>query len=138
MIPKTNIVSEYFKPINKRHIEYINNAMACGDRLNVIVYSDHQLALKGSKMFQKVDESFIIVSNIKSIDDVLLSIDRDNTQFETFKHLHFNLNDLYQLAFARCGHQNNQFIPEAPVCLGLGIEGLEEKIHSSGWFLNLN
>jgi cytidyltransferase-like protein len=139
MKPKAIIVSGYFNPIHKGHIEYFNNAKACGDRLIVIVNSDHQRALKGSKEFQKEDERVFIVSNIKSVDEVMLSIDQDRTQCETIKSLHVKLNDSYQLAFANGGDQNNTSILEAPVCLELGIElidGLGNKIQSSSWLLN--
>ena len=58
MKPKAIIVSGYFNPIHKGHIEYFNNAKAKGDKLIVIVNSDHQRALKGSKEFQK-EEVFV-------------------------------------------------------------------------------
>lgn len=138
MKPKAIIVSGYFNPIHKGHIEYFNNAKACGDRLIVIVNSDHQRALKGSKEFQKEDERVFIVSNIKSVDEVILSIDQDRTQCETIKTLYSKLKDTYLLAFANGGDQNNTSIPEAPVCLELGIElieGLGDKIQSSSWLL---
>jgi hypothetical protein len=95
--------------------------------------------LKGSKEFQKEDERVFIVSNIKSVDEVILSIDQDRTQCETIKRLHDKLNDSYELAFANGGDQNNTSIPEAPICLELGIElieGLGDKIQSSSWLLN--
>jgi cytidyltransferase-like protein len=138
MKQKAIIVSGYFNPIHKGHIEYFNNAKACGDRLIVIVNSDHQRALKGSKEFQKEDERVFIVSNIKSVDEVILSIDQDRTQCETIKTLYSKLKDTYLLAFANGGDQNNTSIPEAPVCLELGIElieGLGDKIQSSSWLL---
>ncbi len=125
-------------PIHKGHIEYFNNAKTCGDRLIVIVNSDHQRALKGSKEFQKEDERVFIVSNFKNVDEVILSIDQDKTQCETIKSLHFKLNDSYQFAFANGGDQNNTSIPEAPIRLELGIElfeGLGDKIQSSSWLL---
>ena len=138
MKQKAIIVSGYFNPIHKGHIEYFNNAKSCGDRVIVIVNSDHQRALKGSKEFQKEDERVFIVSNIKSVDEVVLSIDQDRTQCETIKRLHDKLNNSYQLAFANGGDQNNTSIPEAPICLELGIElieGLGDKIQSSSWLL---
>ena len=46
---KGMIVSGYFNPIHKGHIEYFNNAKAQADELFVIVNNDHQRALKGSK-----------------------------------------------------------------------------------------
>ena len=64
--PKAIIVSGYFNPIHKGHLEYFNNAKALADKLFVIVNNDHQRALKGSKEFQKEDERMIIVANIKA------------------------------------------------------------------------
>lgn len=40
------IVSGYFNPIHKGHIEYFNNAKVLTDELFVIVNSDHKIALK--------------------------------------------------------------------------------------------
>lgn len=71
---------------------------------------------------------------------MILSIDKDKTQCETIIYLYDNLNASYQLAFANGGDQNNTTIPEAPVCLELGIElieGLGDKIQSSSWLLEL-
>ncbi len=48
---KIIIVSSYFNPIHKGHFEYFINAKAKGGLFFVIVNSDHQHALKGSKEF---------------------------------------------------------------------------------------
>jgi glycerol-3-phosphate cytidylyltransferase-like family protein len=109
-----------------------------GDALIVIVNSDHQRALKGSKEFQKEAERVFIVSNIKSVDQVFLSIDEDRTVCETIRFIHQQLAKDYELAFANGGDQNNNSIPEVPVCQELGIElldGLGDKIQSSSWLL---
>jgi cytidyltransferase-like protein len=68
MKQKALIVSGYFNPIHKGHIEYFNNAKALGDALIVIVNNDKQLAIKGSAAFQKENERMFIISNIKSVD----------------------------------------------------------------------
>ena len=60
---KGMIVSGYFNPIHKGHIEYFNNAKALADELFVIVNNDYQRALKGSKEFQQEQEHVFIVSN---------------------------------------------------------------------------
>jgi cytidyltransferase-like protein len=135
---KAIIVSGYFNPIHKGHIEYFNNAKANGDTLIVIVNSDHQRALKGSKEFQKEDERIFIVSNIKSVDKVFLSIDQDRTVCETIRSIHQQLSKDFVISFANGGDQNNNSIPEVPVCQELGIElidGLGGKIQSSSWLL---
>ena len=56
---KAIIVSGYFNPIHKGHLEYFNNAKAIADKLFVIVNNDHQRALKGSREFQDKNERMI-------------------------------------------------------------------------------
>lgn len=139
MKKKAIIVSGYFNPIHKGHIEYFNNAKTNGEYLVVIVNSDYQRALKGSKEFQNEDERVFIVSNIKSVDEVFLLIDQDRTICETIRLIHQQLCTDFELSFANGGDQNNNSIPEVPVCQELGIElidGLGDKIQSSSWLLN--
>lgn len=76
MKKKAIIVSGHLNPIHIGYLEYFNDAKALADELFVIVNNDLQRALKGSKEFQKEDERVIIVSNIKAVDKVILSIDK--------------------------------------------------------------
>ena len=138
MKPKIIIVSGYFNPIHKGHLEYFINAKTMGDLLYVIVNSDHQRALKGSKEFQKEYERLFIVQHIKEVDQAFLSIDQDRTVCKTLEMLHLQFGGTHQLAFANGGDQNNTSIPEVPICQALGIElidGLGDKIQSSSWLL---
>jgi cytidyltransferase-like protein len=135
---KIIIVSGYFNPIHKGHLEYFVKAKALGDLLFVIVNSDHQRALKGSKEFQKEDERLYIVQHIKEVDRAFLSIDQDRTVCKTVEMLHIKFGKTNQLAFANGGDQNNNSIPEELICKSLGIElidGLGKKIQSSSWLL---
>ena len=84
---KGMIVSGYFNPIHKGHIEYFNNAKALADELFVIVNNDHQRALKGSKEFQQAAERVFIVSSIKSVDHSILSIGDDKTVCKTIEKI---------------------------------------------------
>jgi len=139
MKKKAIIVSGYFNPIHKGHIEYFINAKSRGDELFVIVNNDKQRALKGSKEFQNQEERLFIVENIKAVDKVFVAIDEDRTVSQTLKNIFENQNDEYELAFANGGDQNNNSIPEVSVCEELGIElidGLGDKIQSSSWLLN--
>ena len=80
---KAIIVSGYFNPIHKGHLEYFNVARSLGDELFVIVNNDEQRRLKGSKAFQDEKERLLIVSNIKAVSQTFLSIDKDRTVRET-------------------------------------------------------
>jgi cytidyltransferase-like protein len=135
---KVIIVSGYFNPIHKGHLEYFNNAKALGDELFVIVNNDQQRKLKGSKEFQKENERMIIVSNIKAVDKAILSIDQDRNVCETIKMIANKYGAEYELAFANGGDQNNDTIPERPICEEMNvalIDGLGDKIQSSSWLL---
>lgn len=133
------IVSGYFNPIHKGHLEYFNNSRALADELFVIVNNDAQRALKGSKEFQNQEERMIIVSNIKAVDKAILSVDEDRTVCATLKKIAKEYGNEYKLSFANGGDQNNDTIPERPVCEEMGIsliDGLGDKIQSSSWLLN--
>ena len=135
---KAIIVSGYFNPLHKGHLEYLNHAKAIADKLIVIVNNDHQRELKGSKAFQGEDERVIIISNLKAVDEVVLSIDQDRTVCDTIRHISEKFGKAYDLAFANGGDQSNEIIPELPVCEELGItliDGFGEKIQSSSWLL---
>ena len=51
MKPKAIIVSGYFNPLHKGHLELFEKAKGAGNELWVIVNSDWQRELKGSKAF---------------------------------------------------------------------------------------
>jgi D-beta-D-heptose 7-phosphate kinase/D-beta-D-heptose 1-phosphate adenosyltransferase len=141
MKEKAIIVSGYFNPIHKGHLEYFLNAKLHADKLFVIVNNDHQRALKGSKEFQKEDERLFIVSNIKPVYKAILSIDEDRTVRRSIDKIVEDYDDKYEFTFANGGDQDNQSIPEAEVCNKLGVrllDGLGDKIQSSSWLLKNN
>ena len=136
---KVIIVSGYFNPIHKGHLEYFNNAKKQADKLFVIVNNDNQRKLKGSKDFQDENERIYIVSNIKAVDKVVLSIDTDRTVCKTIESIAKEFGEEFDLGFANGGDQNNDTIPEKEVCEQMKvtlIDGLGDKIQSSSWLLN--
>ena len=138
MKQKAIIVSGYFNPLHKGHLELFQKAKAAGDELWVIINSDLQRELKGSKEFMDEKERLIIVNAIKYVDKALVSIDKDKTQQATLTHLVDEYGDDFELYFANGGDQNNDTITEVSICKEKGIgllEGLGDKIQSSSWLL---
>jgi len=139
MKKKAIIVSGYFNPIHKGHIELFHNAKLHGDKLIVIVNNDKQRLLKGSKEFMLEEERLLIINELEVTDIVMLSIDKDSTVCKTIEKVYNNYSNLYNLYFANGGDQDNKSIPEVSTCDNLGIkllEGLGDKIQSSSWLLN--
>lgn len=136
---KLVIVSGYFNPLHRGHLELFHRAKGCGHKLFVIVNSDYQRKLKGSKEFQSEIERLIIIRNLRIVDHSMISIDKDKTQCETLKYLSDIYGGEYKLAFANGGDQTNDTIPETQVCIDNEIElidGLGGKVQSSSWLLN--
>jgi D-beta-D-heptose 7-phosphate kinase/D-beta-D-heptose 1-phosphate adenosyltransferase len=136
---KLVIVSGYFNPLHKGHLELFHRAKGYGHKLFVIVNSDHQRELKGSKEFQDEIERLMIIRNLRVVDYSMISIDKDKTQCATLKYLSDIYSGEYKLAFANGGDQNNDSIPETYICIDNEIElidGLGNKIQSSSWLLN--
>ena len=139
MKKKAIIVSGYFNPIHKGHLEYINNAKVLAHKLIVIVNNDKQRILKNSTEFQLEEERLLIVSNIRAVDKAILSVDKDRTVCRTIKKIAQEFGSIYDLAFANGGDQDNTTIPEREICEEMGItllDGLGNKIQSSSWLLN--
>jgi D-beta-D-heptose 7-phosphate kinase/D-beta-D-heptose 1-phosphate adenosyltransferase len=138
MKPKAIIVSGYFNPFHNGHLELFQKAKASGDQLWVIVNSDFQRELKGSKEFMDENERLLIVNAIGIVDKVLISLDRDKTQCKTLSDLADKYSSDFDLYFANGGDQKNDSIPELTVCkenkIGL-LDGLGDKIQSSSWLL---
>jgi cytidyltransferase-like protein len=138
MKSKAIIVSGYFNPLHKGHIEYFHLAKAKGDQLFVIVNNDHQRALKESKEFMLEAERVLLVKELTVVNQVILSIDQDKTVCATLEKIHQDFSKNFELFFANGGDQNNDSIPEVPICKKVGIgllDGLGAKIQSSSWLL---
>ena len=135
---KAIIVSGYFNPIHRGHIEYFYAARKHANKLIVIVNNDKQRSLKGSKEFMKEDERLLIIKELKIVDFVYLSIDDSRDVSLSIKKINEELSHKYDLLFGNGGDQNNDTIPEAKICKELNIkliDGLGDKIQSSSWLL---
>src|SRR6187431_2197803 len=81
------IVSLYGNCLHSGHIEYIQKSKAMVDKLIVIVNNDKQAILKKGWTFMHEDERVIIIKELRSVDQVFLSIDTDPTVVESIKYL---------------------------------------------------
>jgi len=139
MKKKAIIVSGYFNPLHKGHLEYFRFAKQTGDLLFVIINNDFQRKIKGSKEFMDEKERMEIISSLRLVDKVYLAIDQDASVSKTIEKIYLENKNNFKLFFANGGDQNNDTIPEKDICLELGIElidNLGEKIQSSSWLLN--
>ena len=135
---KAIIVSGYFNPLHKGHLDLFEKAKEIGDLLIVIVNNDNQREIKGSKFFQDEEERIRIIRSLSIVDMAWISIDKDSTQNETLKLMVEKFYGSMKLAFANGGDQNNNTIPESEICRQFDIElidGLGDKIQSSSWLL---
>tara|TARA_X000001036_G_C20523905_1_gene743308 strand:+ start:365 stop:787 length:423 start_codon:yes stop_codon:yes gene_type:complete len=138
MKPKAIVVSGYFNPLHKGHIEYFHLAKEQGEKLIVIVNNDKQRELKGSKEFMFEEERLIIINELQIVFKGILSIDEDSTVCKSLEKVYHQYGENYKLYFANGGDQINDECPEANICnrLGIGlIDGLGDKIQSSSWLL---
>ena len=124
---KVIAISGYFDPIHVGHLEYINMAKKLGDKLVVIVNNNYQCELKKGKPFMDEKDRVTIVSNLKNVDEVFLSIDKDKTVCASLEKIKPDI-------FANGGDRKNYEIPESVICKKYDIkiiDGLGEKIRSS-------
>lgn len=124
---KVVAISGYFDPIHVGHLEYINMAKKLGDKLIVIVNNNYQCVLKKGKPFMDEKDRVTIVSSIKNVDEVFLSIDEDKTVSATLQKIKPDI-------FANGGDRKNYEIPESAICKKYNIkiiDGLGKKIRSS-------
>ena len=120
-------VSGYFDPIHVGHLEYFKMAKKLGDKLVVIVNSNHQCVLKKGKPFMDEKDRVKIVEAIGIVDEVFLSVDEDKSVCKTLSLIKPNI-------FANGGDRHTMEVPESVVCREHGIEmidGLGDKIRSS-------
>jgi len=127
-------ISGYFNPLHVGHLDYIKEAKKLGDWLVVIVNNDKQVTIKGATPFMSQDDRLKIVSALRDVDEVFLSIDQDGSVRES-------LRAIKPAVFGNGGDRNNNNVPESEICKELNIEiidGLGKKIRTSSEILKKN
>ncbi len=113
---KRVIVSGYFNPLHGGHLDMIEAAAEMGDWLIVIVNNDDQQIVKKGKIILDEQNRARLISALRVVDEVMISVDADSTQIETLK----TISDKYpddELIFANGGDRDSeQAIPEGPIC----------------------
>ncbi len=125
--PIVVFTSGYFDPLHSGHIELFELAKKLGDKLIVAVNNDAQTMQKKGFVFMPAEEKVKIIKAIKWVDEVIISIDKDQTQCETLRMVKPDI-------FAKGGDRYAYEIPETPICKELGIkiiDGVGAKIQSS-------
>jgi cytidyltransferase-like protein len=122
---KIVITSGYFNPVHKGHIALFKEAKSLGDFHIVIINNDDQVRLKGSVPFMSQDERLQIVSELKDVDLVVLSIDHDHTPVTKTLDQLLQLipnGDCYEITFANGGDRGRDNTPEDEACKKYGVK----------------
>lgn len=126
----TVVTSGHFNPLHIGHVKLLEEASKLGGRLTVIVSSDKQVTLKGSKPFMNEKERCAIIKALRCVDEVVLAIDEDKTVCKTLEMLKPTI-------FAKGGDSTHDNVPEKDVCKKNGIKIVfdvgGDKIQSSSW-----
>lgn len=137
------IISGYFNPLHIGHLEYIAEAKTLGERLLVIVNSDHQVKLKGSIPFMPQSERLKIIKSLDNVDFAVIANDRDRTVCESILKIKVLYPDLKLLFATGADHTEENTQSETLICnmhdidIFYGIGG--DKIQSSSKLLeNVN
>ena len=84
------------------------------------------------------EERSLIVNELKIVDKVFLSIDKDRSVCLTLEKIYKEYSKGHEITFANGGDQKNNSIPEVDICKKYGIllvDNLGDKIQSSSWIL---
>jgi len=126
-------VSGYFNPVHVGHIKLFKEAKKLGTKLVVIVNNDKQVELKGSYPFMKEKERSEIILGLKSVDKVVIAIDKDRSVCKTLEYIKPDI-------FANGGDRFKKNIPEIAICKKIGCKavfnvGQGGKVQSSSWLI---
>jgi cytidyltransferase-like protein len=142
------IASLYANPLHAGHLDYLEGAKSQCDYLIVIVNNDHQVDIKGSKVFMDEEHRHRIVQALKVVDEAFISFDQDSSVSKTLYSLVkrikeertggiFSFLNKDRFLFFNSGDRNPQTYDkqEKEVCNKLGIQmvflPMEKKYSSS-------
>jgi len=138
---KTVVINTwYFNPIHPGHIECMELSKKLWDELWIIVNNDEQARLKTWKQEVFQDENFrcAVVSAIRYVDEVMLSIDHDPSVCESIKAAAIEIRKRYwddtKIILWKWWDRFLWWILEEWVCKEMNIEivdGLWAKTHNS-------
>jgi cytidyltransferase-like protein len=120
--PTLVIASGYFRPLHIGHLNYLYDSARLGDRLLVIINNDRQVKVKKSIPFMNECKIATIIECIKPVNQVMISIDTDETVNKTLKMIHGLHSDRFKLIFVKGGDRTYENIPERATCEELGIK----------------
>ena len=112
-------VSGGFDPVHIGHLKMFREARALGDRLVVILNNDNWLKAKKGYNFMDEDERAEIISEMRCVDDVIISGHEEGC---TDMSVCEALEDLRPDIFANGGDRKADNIPEYELCEKLGIK----------------
>jgi cytidyltransferase-like protein len=125
----TVAVSGAFDPIHVGHVRYLREAAKLGDKLIVILNSDEFLLRKKGFVFMPFNERKEILTSIKGVDEVIASVDDDQTVTRTLEIIK---PDIFAKGGDRTGPEN---IPETETCRRIGCKLITNvgggKVHSN-------
>ncbi|NLA43273.1 adenylyltransferase/cytidyltransferase family protein [Candidatus Saccharibacteria bacterium] len=119
---KIVIVSGFFNPLHGGHLDMIEAAKELGDKLVVIVNNDKQQLVKKEKIILNEANRLRVLRALRSVDEVMLAIDKDMTVSESLVHI-ANQYPGDNLVFANGGDRSTpEVVPERDVCDKYNIE----------------
>ena len=134
---KISVVSGGFDPIHSGHLAYIKTARKFGEKLIVLLNSDHWLTKKKGKFFLPFSERRVILEALKDVDQVVAFDDSDGSCINGLLSIQKQYPN-NEITFCNGGDRSQKNIPE------LSIEGIkfefgvggDDKRNSSSKILN--